>query len=146
MTTLVTGGRGFVGRHLVDQLLADGGKVVSYNRDFSVDARDGLTAVQGELFDIPRLTDTLRTLRRRPHHPHRRPESPRGVDRTAVDHVHGQCRGHPRGLRGARVTGVRRIVNFSSECAVGTVPIDAAVREDVKTQPDNALRRDEGGR
>ena len=60
MTTLVTGGRGYVGRHLVDQLLAEGGKVVSYNRDFSVDDRDGLTAVQGELFDIPRLTDTLR--------------------------------------------------------------------------------------
>jgi len=35
MSTLVTGGRGFVGRHLVDQLLADGAKVVSYNRGFS---------------------------------------------------------------------------------------------------------------
>ena len=29
MSTLVTGGRGFVGRHLVDQLLGDGVKVVS---------------------------------------------------------------------------------------------------------------------
>ncbi len=60
MSTLVTGGRGFVGRHLVDQLLAEGAKVVSYNRDFAVDPRDGLTVVQGELFDIPRLTETLR--------------------------------------------------------------------------------------
>ena len=135
MTTLVTGGRGYVGRHLVDQLLAEGGKVVSYNRDFSVDDRDGLTAVQGELFDIPRLTDTLRRY---------------GVDR--IIHTAGQS--HP-GVsielpwttfkanaegtlavyEAARVTGVGRIVNFSSECAVGTAPIDAVVREDVKPNP-----------
>ena len=59
MTTLVTGGRGFIGSRLVEQLLADGGKVISYNRDFTVDERAGLTAVQGELFDIPRLSETL---------------------------------------------------------------------------------------
>jgi len=135
MTTLVTGGRGYVGRHLVDQLLAEGGKVVSYNRDFSVDDRDGLTAVQGELFDIPRLTDTLRRY---------------SVDR--IIHTAGQS--HP-GVsielpwttfkanaegtlavyEAARVTGVARIVNFSSECAVGTVPTNAEVTEDVKPNP-----------
>ncbi len=135
MTTLVTGGRGYVGRHLVDQLLGEGGKVVSYNRDFSVDDRDGLTAVQGELFDIPRLTDTLRRY---------------SVDR--IIHTAGQS--HP-GVsvelpwttfkanaegtlavyEAARITGVSRIVNFSSECAVGTAPIDAAVTEDIKPNP-----------
>ncbi|HKV21780.1 MAG TPA: NAD(P)-dependent oxidoreductase [Mycobacterium sp.] len=135
MTTLVTGGRGYVGRHLVDQLLAEGGKVVSYNRDFSVDERDGLTAVQGELFDMPRLTDTLRRY---------------SVDR--IIHTAGQS--HP-GVsidlpwttfkanaegtlavyEAARVTGVGRIVNFSSECAVGTVPTDATVTEDIKPNP-----------
>jgi UDP-glucose 4-epimerase len=135
MTTLVTGGRGYVGRHLVDQLLAEGGKVVSYKRDFSVDERDGLTAVQGELFDMPRLTDTLRRY---------------SVDR--IIHTAGQS--HP-GVsidlpwttfkanaegtlavyEAARVTGVGRIVNFSSECAVGTVPTDATVTEDIKPNP-----------
>jgi UDP-glucose 4-epimerase len=135
MTTLVTGGRGYVGRHLVDQLLAEGGKVVSYNRDFSTDDRDGLTAVQGELFDMPRLTETLR--------------------RYAIDRIiHTAGQSHP-GVsidlpwttfkanaegtlavyEAARVTGVQRIVNFSSECAVGTVPIDVAVTEDVKPNP-----------
>ena len=129
MTTLVTGGRGYVGRHLVDQLLADGGKVVSYNRDYPVDDRDGLTVVQGELFDIPRLTETL---------------SSYSIDR--IIHTAGQS--HP-GVsidlpwttfkanaegtlavyEAARATGVRRIVNFSSECAVGTVPIDVEVGE-----------------
>src|SRR6476469_1479432 len=135
MSTLVTGGRGFVGRHLVNQLLAEGGKVVSYNRDFAVDPRDGLTVVQGELFDIPRLTETL---------------SKYSIDR--IIHTAGQS--HP-GVsidlpwttfkanaegtlavyEAARATGVRRIVNFSSECAVGTVAIDALVDEDIKPRP-----------
>jgi UDP-glucose 4-epimerase len=135
MTTLVTGGRGFIGSRLVEQLLADGGKVISYNRDFTVDERAGLTAVQGELFDIPRLSETL---------------SRYGVER--IIHTAGQS--HP-GVsielpwttfkanaegtlavyEAARATGVRRIVNFSSECAVGTVAIDALVAEDIKPRP-----------
>jgi UDP-glucose 4-epimerase len=135
MTTLVTGGRGFIGCRLVEQLLDEGGKVVSYNRDFTVDERAGLTAVQGELFDIPRLSETL---------------SRYGVER--IIHTAGQS--HP-GVsielpwttfkanaegtlavyEAARTTGVRRIVNFSSECAVGTVAIDALVDEDIKPRP-----------
>ena len=135
MTTLVTGGRGFVGRHLIDQLLAEGGKVVSYNRDYAVDDRDGLTVVQGELFDIPRLTDTLRRY---------------SVDR--IIHTAGQS--HP-GVsidlpwttfkanaegtlavyEAARTTGVRRVVNFSSECALGNTALDATAGEDVMPRP-----------
>jgi UDP-glucose 4-epimerase len=135
MTTLVTGGRGFVGRHLVDQLLADGAKVVSYNRDFAVDSRGGLSTVQGELFDIPRLSDTIGKY---------------GVERI----IHTAAQSHP-GVsielpwttfaanaegtlavyEAARATGVRRIVNFSSECALGNLDLDTPVREDVKPQP-----------
>ena len=85
MTTLVTGGRGFIGSRLVEQLLADGGKVISYNRDFTVDERAGLTAVQGELFDIPRLSETL---------------SRYGVER--IIHTAGQS--HPRCRKDVRVT------------------------------------------
>jgi UDP-glucose 4-epimerase len=135
MATLVTGGRGYIGRHLVDQLLGQGAKVVSYNRDFSVDERDGLTVVQGELFDIPRLTETLRRF---------------SVDR--IIHTAGQS--HP-GVsidlpwttfkanaegtlavyESARTTGVRRIVNFSSECAIGNTPLGVLAAEDVTPQP-----------
>jgi UDP-glucose 4-epimerase len=135
MTTLVTGGRGFVGSHLVSQLLADGRKVVSYNRDYGVDSREGLTTVQGELFDISRLTETIRKY---------------SVERI----IHTAAQSHPgvsielpwttfaanaKGTlavyESARATGVRRIVNFSSECAVGNLDLDTAVREDVKCQP-----------
>ncbi|HEX7825578.1 MAG TPA: NAD-dependent epimerase/dehydratase family protein [Mycobacterium sp.] len=135
MSTLVTGGRGFVGRHLVDQLLANGNKVVSYNRDYAVDPRDGLTTVQGELFDIPRLLDTLRV---------------HGVE--SIIHTAGQshpgvsieipwttfaanAEGTMAVYEAARVSGVRRIVNFSSECALGNADPGTPVTEDVKPAP-----------
>jgi len=135
MSTLVTGGRGFVGRHLVDQLLADGGKVVSYNRDFAVDPRDGLTVVQGELFDIPRLTETLRqhSVERIIHtagqsHPGVSIELPWTTFKANAE-------GTLAVYEAARATGVRRIVNFSSECAVGNLDPDTPVDETVTPRP-----------
>lgn len=135
MTTLVTGGRGYVGRHLVDQLLGEGGKVISYNRDFAIDERAGLTGVQGELFDIPRLTDTLRryNVERIIHtagqsHPGVSIELPWTTFKANAEGTLGV-------YEAARVTGVARIVNFSSECAVGTVPVDVEVTEAIKPNP-----------
>jgi UDP-glucose 4-epimerase len=135
MTTLVTGGRGFVGRHLVDQLLAEGGKVVSYNRDFSSDERDGLIVVQGELFDIPRLTETLRrySVERIIHtagqsHPGVSIELPWTTFKANAE-------GTLAVYEAARATGVRRIVNFSSECALGNTALGAKAGEDVMPAP-----------
>ena len=135
MSTLVTGGRGFVGRHLVNQLLSDGDKVVSYNRDCAVDARDGLTVVQGELFDIPRLTDTLRqhSVERIIHtagqsHPGVSIELPWTTFKANAE-------GTLAVYEAARATGVRRIVNFSSECALGNLDPDIAVNEAVTPRP-----------
>lgn len=135
MTTLVTGGRGFVGRHLVDQLLAEGTKVVSYNRDFALDRRDGLTTVQGELFDMPRLAETLR-----------RHNVERIIHTAAQSHpgisvelpwttFKANAEGTLAVYEAARATGVRRIVNFSSECALGNLDLDASVGEDVAPRP-----------
>ncbi|MFB6784507.1 NAD-dependent epimerase/dehydratase family protein [Streptomyces sp. NPDC056352] len=121
MSTLVTGGRGFVGRYIVEQLLAAREPVVSYNRDYALDDRPGLTVVQGELFDLPRLVRALQ-------------------DHSVSRIIHTAGQSHP-GVsidlplttfaanadgtiavyEAARMTGVRRIVNFSSECALGNV-------------------------
>jgi UDP-glucose 4-epimerase len=119
-TVLVTGGLGFVGRHLVRRLVADGDKVVSYNRDYAESDDSSVVTVQGELFDVPRLVRTLQ-----------------GHDVGRV--LHTAAMSHPElsidlpiTTFAANVTGtlslleacrlagtVHRVVNFSSECAYG---------------------------
>ena len=60
MSTLVTGGTGFIGRYVIDRLQDQGDCVVSYDR---APAAAGLPAqtisVQGELFDLSRLAGTI---------------------------------------------------------------------------------------
>lgn len=60
MSTLVTGGTGFIGRHVIDRLQDAREGVVSYDR---APAAPGLPAgtvsVQGELFDRSRLVSTI---------------------------------------------------------------------------------------
>jgi UDP-glucose 4-epimerase len=132
-STLVTGGLGYLGRAVVERLAARGVPVVSYNRDFATSDRDGVTCVQGELYDLPRLVTTLREheVDRIIHtaamsHPELSVELPITTVTANVDgtlHV----------FEAARMAGVRRIVNFSSECAYGNV--DGPVREDAPLRP-----------
>jgi UDP-glucose 4-epimerase len=132
--TLVTGGMGFVGHHLVAAAEEQGRRVVSYNRDYSLSASPHVTAVQGELFDIPRLL--------------------RAVEENGVDRIiHTAAMSHPELsidlplttfaanvdgtihlFEAARIAGVRRIVNFSSECAYGHQEGEL-LPEDIRLRP-----------
>jgi len=117
----------------VRALAERGDQVVSYNRDFSEAADAGVVAVQGELFDIPRLLETIRE---------------RGVERI----VHTAAMSHPdlsiefpvatfsanvdgtlHLFEAARLSGVRRIVSFSSETVYGHV--DGPVAESAALHP-----------
>jgi UDP-glucose 4-epimerase len=132
--TLVTGGLGFVGRYLVRRLTADGHRVISYNRDFSESDDPSVVAVQGELYDIPRL---LRTLQEH--------EVDRIAHTAAMSHPElsidlpvttftANVEGTLHLLEAARLTGVRRVVNFSSECAYGDQET-GLVQEDARPLP-----------
>ena len=132
---LVTGGAGFLGRHLVQRLADSDERVVSYNRDHFESDNGSVAAVQGELYDIPRLVGVI---------------GEHGVDRI----VHTAAMSHPavsfevpigtfaanvegtlHVFEAARLAGVERIVNFSSEAVFGDHP--EPIDEDTEHAPDS---------
>jgi UDP-glucose 4-epimerase len=135
MSTMVTGGLGYVGRHLVAYLAEAGESVVSYNRDYADGPEDNVAYVQGELYDVPRFVDTLRRydVGRIIHtaamsHPDLSIDLPITTFTANVD-------GTVHVFEAARMAGVRRIVNFSSETAYGHVDTGGAVTEDAPLHP-----------
>src|SRR3712207_5832171 len=121
MSTMVTAGLGYVGRHLVGRLADRGEAVVSHNRDYAEGSEKNVTYVQEELYDVPRFVETLRRYNvgriiqtaamSRPNLSMDRPIT------TFTANVDGTVHA----LEAARMVGVRRIVNFSAETAYGPV-------------------------
>jgi UDP-glucose 4-epimerase len=116
---MVTGGLGYVGRHLVRALVESGRTVVSYNRDYSESSSGNVVAVQGELFDIPRLVTTFRQnhVEKVVHtaamsHPDLSIDMPMATVAANID-------GTVHLFEAARFAGIKRIVNFSSETVYG---------------------------
>lgn len=135
MSILVTGGTGFVGRYIVNALIAAGTPTVSYNRDYVEHENPLVTCVQGELFDIPALVRTI-------------------IENNVSAVIHTAAMSHPgisidlpittfaanvdgtlKLFEAARMTSLRRIVNFSSECAYGHQPQDKVVTESATPMP-----------
>src|SRR5919206_4321307 len=134
MSTMVTGGLGYVGRHLVARLSRDGERVVSFNRDFAESDDPNVTCVQGELFDVPRLVRTFEEhgVERIVHtaamsHPELSIDFPVTTFAANVD-------GTVQLLEAARLAGVRRVVNFSSHCSYGHIDTDP-IPEDAPLRP-----------
>lgn len=130
---MVTGGLGYVGRHLVKALDEAGRKVVSYNRDYSEKSGGNIVAVQGELFDISRLVATLRQhgVEKIIHtaamsHPDLSIDMPLATVAANID-------GTVHLLEAARLAGIKRVVNFSSETVYGHV--EGPVAESASLSP-----------
>ncbi len=125
MTILITGGGGFLGRNIVKQLLADGHKVVNYMRDFVPPFENPNNIfVYGELYDIPRLTETIRTYGvERIIHTAGQSHPPISVQ-TPLSTVEANIMGSMGVLESARMTGIKRVVLYSSEAAYGNIGTD----------------------
>ena len=134
MSTLVTGGAGYVGRYVLQALRADDTAVVSYDRDFIGRDDPGIRYVQGELFDIPRLlraieedqVDTIVHLAAMSH-----PQL--SVD-FPITTVVGNINGTVSVLEAARISAVKRVVKISSESAYGNQPA-ALISESCRLEP-----------
>lgn len=135
MSVMVTGGLGFVGRYIVQALADAGTETVSYNRDFSEHEHTRVTAVQGELFDIPKVVRTINDYgvtavihTAAMSHPEISIELPLTTFAANVD-------GTLKLFEAARMTRLKRIVNFSSECAYGHQPLEQTVTESAMPMP-----------
>lgn len=132
--TLVTGGAGFIGSHLVDDLVR-GGQSVRVLDDFSTGLRSNLThhagkidVVDGSLTDtaaVERATKGVRTI----YHLGALASVARSVETPAVSHA-ACATGTVLLLDAARKSGVKRVVYAASSSAYGGSTGDGGQTED----------------
>ena len=123
MKVLVTGGAGFIGSHVVDELVRRGSHVVIYDNLSTGFARhlegalasSRATLVQADILDLDRLTKEMQGADR-VFHLAANADVRGGRDRTGVD-VQQNILGTHAVLEAMRITGVNRIV-FTSSAAV----------------------------
>jgi nucleoside-diphosphate-sugar epimerase len=135
MSYLVTGGSGFLGRTLVRMLVERGEAIVSYDRRIFDDQEYPFAQVQGDLGDLPTLLETIRNhkIDRIIHtaaisHPYFSREIPY---QTVITNALGTTNV----FEAARLSGIRRVVNLSSECAYGHNSELPIVKESAPLQP-----------
>jgi nucleoside-diphosphate-sugar epimerase len=137
MSTLVTGGLGFLGQALVERLRARGERVVDYNRREGHSEDPEHVFVQGELLDLGRLLTSIRDHK-----------VERIIHTAAMSHpgyslampystVQANVVGTNTVLEAARLGGVRQLVNLSSEAAYGPQPGPGPLKETAVLMPED---------
>ena len=137
MRVMVTGGAGFIGSHIVDDLVASGHNVVVYD-NFSTGLHDNLSAVKGsveivngDILDAEKLESAMRGCDRVSHHAAQL-EIFLSISRPEDD-LQQNTIGTLNVLRAARKCGVEKLVNVSSACVYGQTA--EASREDMACVP-----------
>ena len=130
MNIMVTGGKGYMGRYIVEELLKEGHTVINYNRDMSLPFENPKNIfVIGELNDIPRLITTIQ------EHKVERIIHTAGQSHPDISLVMpvGTVEANTMGLlsvfEAARLTGIKRIVCYSSDAAYGHAKVDVVTED-----------------
>lgn len=135
MSILVTGGKGFLGQTLVRMLQERGERVISYDRRAEETTDPNLIYVQGDLGDLPTLLETIRKY-----------DVEKIIHTAAISHpvasreipyqtVITNAVGTTNVFEAARLSGIKRVVNLSSECAYGNNVELGLVKEDTLLNP-----------
>ena len=125
MKILVTGGAGFIGSHIVDNLVRQGHKVIAYD-NFSTGSKENLLAVahdceviEGDILDYDKLQKAFTNVDIVSHMAAQL-EILRGSDDPYYD-LQVNTVGTLNVLSAAKKCGVRKIINASSACIYGQV-------------------------
>lgn len=135
MNILVTGGLGFLGSTLVQILLENGERVISYDRKAKESNDERITYIQGDLLDLPLLMETIKNY-----------NIERIIHTAAISHpaaaidipyqtVLTNVLGTTNVFEAARLSGIKRIVNLSSEYAYGSNDHIMTTNEDIPLNP-----------
>jgi len=120
MNIMVTGGRGFLGKYIVDQLLQEGHTVIDYSRDMqSPFENPNHLFVFGELYDIPRLITVMKEYRVERIIHTAGQSNPVISLQIPFATVEANIMGTIALLEAARLSDIRRVVLYSSEAAYG---------------------------
>jgi UDP-glucose 4-epimerase len=135
---LVTGGAGFIGSHLVDELVARGRRVrvldnfVTGRLEALASVRDRIELVEGDILHLPTLRGAMAGVERVFHQAALR-SVPRSVD-DPMESNRVNVEGTLNVLVAAREAGVRRLVYASSSSVYGA-SASLPLREDAPTAP-----------
>jgi nucleoside-diphosphate-sugar epimerase len=135
---LVTGGAGFIGSHLVEELVARGRRVrvldnfITSHPDALASVVDRIELVEGDILDRPTLRGVMAGVERVFHQAALR-SVPRSVD-DPMESNRVNVEGTLNVLMAAREAGVRRVVYASSSSVYGAAA-SLPLREDAPTAP-----------